>query len=291
MLTSANYQHLGFEPGAQLIDAFYLEVPYFGFHWHYHPELEITCVRNGRGTRLVGDHVSTFGPGDCVLMGSNLPHTWISDDDFNHSDEMMEVVVLQFHPAIFEGPLWQSQGMERIRYLLAHVERGIEIQPQIRTQVAECLFRMVEVKGFERIPLFFSLMHLLGQQETFTLLASQAYIPPLNDVAEKRILDVCRYVHDHFMSPIRLDAVAQIANMNPTSFCRFFRKSTGQSLSEYVNDLRIGKACNLLLDRRELSISEIAFMSGFPSQTLFNRIFLKKKGMTPSGFKRVLRGE
>ncbi|MEM1323123.1 MAG: helix-turn-helix domain-containing protein [Bacteroidota bacterium] len=66
-----------------------------------------------------------------------------------------------------------------------------------------------------------------------------------------------------------------------------FRKSTGQSCLEYVNDLRIGKACNLLLSGQGMNISEIAYRSGFNSQTLFNRCFLKKKKMRPKEFRQL----
>ena len=75
MLKSATFQHLGFTAENQLIQAFSLEVPSFGFHWHYHPEIEITYIKNGRGRRMVGDHTAPFSSGDFVLMGSNLPHT------------------------------------------------------------------------------------------------------------------------------------------------------------------------------------------------------------------------
>ncbi|MCI4667985.1 MAG: AraC family transcriptional regulator [Bacteroidia bacterium] len=288
MLHSAAYQHLGFEAQNNLVRAFYLEVPDFGFHWHYHPELEITFIQNGRGTRLVGDNMNAFESEDFIFMGSNLPHTWISDDDFNKSSEMMQVAVLQFHPSVFPDNLILSQEMKSIRNLLMHSGRGIEIGKEMRVEASKLLLEMLGAREFDRYRLFLTLLDYLGREQEFKLLASQAYITPLNHATEKRILDVCRFVHEQFMNPIKLDQVAQLASMNPTSFCRFFKKSTGQSLSDYINDLRIGKACNLLMDKRKLSMSDIAFLSGFQSQTLFNRIFLKKKGMTPSSFRKAM---
>ncbi len=79
---------------ANLIKAFWVKSPVFGFHWHYHSELEITCVKQGRGNRLVADNVSPFAAGDFVFMGSNVPHTWVSDDEFNSAGQAMEVAVL-----------------------------------------------------------------------------------------------------------------------------------------------------------------------------------------------------
>ncbi len=147
---------------------------------------------------------------------------------------------------------------------------------------------LINAKGFDRFELFFRLLNLLGASQDFELLASKAYVPPLNLAAEERILKVCRFVHDHFTGPVVLVEVARLANMKPTSFCRFFKKSTGQSLSEYIKDLRIAKACHLLLAETSMSISQVAFESGFQSQTLFNRVFIQKKGITPSSFRKRL---
>ena len=285
----ADYQYLGFDADQQLIQAFWVESPRFGFHWHYHPELEITCVRQGRGTRMVGDNVGAFKSGDFVFLGSNLPHTWISDDEFSESDQNMEVAVLQFHPSVFSGPLLAMPEMENIRRLLGNADRGIRVVGDRQVEAANLLYQMIDAEGMERFGLFLTLLNLIGAAENFETLASMAYTPPLNNTTEERILDVCRHIHAHFMHPVRLETIAGIANMNTTSFCRFFKKSTGMSLSEYVNDLRIGKACNLLLDRRKLSMTEVAHQSGFNSQTQFNRLFQRKKQMTPSQFRQVFK--
>ena len=287
---NADYQYLSSDPGHLTINAFWLDVPEFGFHWHYHPEFEITYVKNGRGTRMVGDNVNAFEQGDFVFLGSNLPHTWISDDDFNQSDENMEVAVLQFHPDLLAGGLLKLDEVKNIRYLLSLAGRGIRFDGEYAEKAATILSDLVEAKGIERFNRLLSLLDHLGKASEYTQLASVAYIPPLNDSTEERILNVCRYLHETFTNPVKLETVARLANMNSAAFCRFFRKSTGQSLSEYINDLRVGKACNLLLDKKRSSISEIAYKSGFNSQTLFNRIFLRKKGMTPSAFRRVTRG-
>ena len=285
----ANYQHLSIEHESHSIRAFWVRSPKFGFHWHYHPEFEISCVKRGRGTRLVGDNVSPFDDGDFVFLGSNLPHTWISDDDFNQTPGDMEVAVLQFHPSIISKEIQGLPELKNIVRLLKNSSRGILINENRKEQASLILYQLLEAEGFDRFSIFFKLLDFLGGVETYQPLASISYIPPLNSATEARILKVCTYVHEEFTQPIKLETIARLANMNPTSFCRFFRKSTGQSFSAYINDLRIGKACNLLLNQRNLSMSEIAYRSGFNSQTLFNRIFLKKKKMTPSAFRKVIK--
>ena len=288
---NADYQHLGLSDNRDKIDAFWVNTPKFGFHWHYHPELEITCIKQGRGTRMVGDNVSSFEAGDFVLMGSNLPHTWISDDDFNRAESNMEVAVLQFSPTLLQSTFLSLVEMKNIQRLLTYANRGLVFNQIQNDKAAQLLYQLIDATGLDRLLLFLTLLDYLGSTSTLIPLASKAYLPTLNESTEERILNVCRYVHKKFTDPIKLETVAQIANMNPTSFCRFFKKSTGQTFSNYLNDLRIGKACNLLLDQRNFSIAEVAYQSGFNSQTLFNRIFFKKKQLTPRDFRKLKQGK
>ncbi len=285
--TAARFQHLGFDTGTEAMLCYWVHAPKFGFHWHYHPELEITFVQKGRGIRMVGDNVSYFEEGDFVFLGSNLPHTWISDDDFNEQKDQMEVIVLQFPPQLFSNTWLSFAEMAQFRRLFQLSRRGISFTGEERSIAAEQLIRIADMEGFERYNAILALLNHLGGARQVELLSSQSYVPPLNDATELRLLKVCQYIHDHYTEVIRLEEIARLANMNPSAFCRFFRRSTGQSFMEYVTDLRIGKAVNLLIGQRQMSISEIAYRSGFSSQTLFNRSFLKKKQMTPSQFRKL----
>ena len=285
-MLQAGYQHLGFEKGDERIKTYWVKSDAFGFHWHYHPEIEITCVRRGRGSRLVGDNISSFHDGDFVMIGSHLPHTWISDDDFNASTDTMEVAVLQFLPDVIPGEMLRMPEMNRINRVLRSISRGIDFHGESRPDLTELMFDLVEAEGFEKFRLFVTLLDRLGQEDEFTQLASVAYSAPRNDSSENRLQQVCAYIHDNFTETIRLDDIATIANLNASSFCRFFKKSTGQTFSEYVTDLRIGKATNLLLAESTMSVSEIAFKCGFNSQTLFNRAFKRSRGTTPLAYRK-----
>ena len=278
----ARFQHLGFDTVGVSILSYWVRSPFFGFHWHYHPEYEITYIHKGRGTRLVGDHVNTFEAGDCVLLGSNLPHTWISDDDFRQSDEQMEVIVVQFPVDLFAENFIALPEMNGIQQLLKAAQRGISFS---KPSFIATLHALTEQKGFAQLHQLMAILQAMSEEEQTELLASKYYNPMLGKDSEDRILNVCRYIHEHFTEPIQLKEIAQLANMNEASFCRFFKKMTGQSLMHYINDLRIGKACNLLM-QTDKSISEIAYSSGFNSQSHFNRSFLKRKGVQPRVFQK-----
>lgn len=285
----AHVQHLGLEQKESSFACYWVRNPHFGFHWHYHRALEITYVVRGRGTRLVGDNVSYFDAGDLVLLGSNLPHTWISDDDFNQSDQLMEVVVLQFLPELF-GEAWLAlPEMRLIKTLLRSVQRGISFSSQTNAEAGPLLEGLTEQDGLIGLQTLLALFRALSEDDKTQLLASSGYRPTLNEMTEDRLRRVCQYLHDHFTEVVRLDTLASLANMNNSAFCRFFSRTTGQTVTDYLNDLRIGKACNLLINEPTFTISQVAHTAGYGSQTLFNRCFRKKKGLTPSAFRRQFR--
>ena len=283
----AQFQHLNLQTANEAIHCFWVKAPFFGFHWHYHPEYEITYVHHGQGTRLVGDNLNPFEEGDFVFLGSNLPHTWITDEVFNQSSRQIEVLVLQFSPHVFSDNLLNYSELGRVKRLLVESRRGIRIKGTMQEEAVKLLLRISDAKPFERFHLTLALLNLIGQVEQFQFLASPSYAPLHKDLFEKRILLVCQYIHQHLSSSLRLEEVARLIHMNPTSFCRFFKKMTGQTFTEYVTDLRIHMASQLLLGDRSLSISEVAYRSGFNSQTLFNRSFLKRKKRSPREFRKL----
>lgn len=286
----ANVQHLGLEQRDRSFECYWVRSPKFGFHWHYHRALEITYVVQGRGIRMVGDNVSYFSSGDLVLLGSNLPHTWISDDEFNISSEEVQVVVLQFLPELF-GQEWLAlPEMREIKALLQKARRGISFSLETREKAGHLLRQLTNEKGVLGLQTLVSVFHALSKDAQTILLSSKGFIPVLNEVTEERLVRVCQHMHEHFTSVIRLDTLAKLANMNTSAFCRFFSRTTGQTVTDYLNDLRIGKACNLLIDQPKMTISQVAHTAGYSSQTLFNRCFRRKKGVTPSMFRHQFKG-
>lgn len=278
------YQQLTIDTSKESFLCFWVRSPKFGFHWHYHPEFEITFVVNGNGTRLVGDSSEEFENGDLVFLGSNLPHTWITHDDFGQQGEQMEVVVLQFSKEIIETRAKEIPELANVSQLLAASSRGLDFSMEVKTRAGELLISMTEASGIRRYNLLLELLDLLGSAK-FEMLSSEYYAPNYSQANEKRIGKVFEHIHEHFTTNITIAHLADIANMNEAAFCRFFKKTTGKSAIHYVNDLRIGKACNLLNDA-SIPVADVAFSSGFNSLTHFNRTFLKAKQITPSTFRK-----
>ena len=282
----ATYQHLPELEKSKTLSSFKVSSPRFDFHWHYHPQIEITYVEEGFGTRLIGDCVANFERGDFVLIGSNLPHTWISSEDFNELPQQMKVGVLQFDKSIINEQLINQKEFKNIKSLFERSKRGIYFKQEYNAKAINIFNQIIEAKGIEKYTWFLNLLDLLGKEKKHQFICSSAYVPILNESTEYRISTVCKFIHENFMQNLELNQISKLANMNPSAFCRFFKKTTGQSLFEYINELRISKAANLLLNKKDLSISSVAHLSGFNNQSHFNRVFLNYKQTTPSDYKK-----
>jgi AraC-like DNA-binding protein len=153
--------------------------------------------------------------------------------------------------------------------------------------------RMIAIRkssGIRRIQEFLSILDSLAQSRKYRFLASEGFLETADGWRDKRITKTCQYVFDHLAENISLKDVARIAGMNPQSFCRFFRKMTGQALFSFVNRTRIGHACALLIDT-DVNISEACYASGFNNLSNFNRRFREIKGTSPRLFLRQYRAE
>ncbi|MEO1261178.1 MAG: AraC family transcriptional regulator [Bacteroidota bacterium] len=276
----AAFEHI--EPNRQQssFTAYRRKTDYFDFHWHYHPEMELTLIEKGNGTRLVGDHTESFLDGDLVLLGSNLPHTWVSES----KREGQSAIVIQFRRDLIADAHLELSEFTGIKRLFSRAHLGIFFDEKIAQEFHPVLSGLLQMKGLSKLTSLWHILDSLGRTRNFRQLASPIYRPMLGVDAENRIDRACQYIHDHFTRKIPLNEMSNLVGMTETSFCRFFKKMTGKSFTDYVNDLRISRARKLLAET-EANISEIAFASGFESMTHFNRIFLKKNGMPPREYR------
>ena len=100
-----------------------------------------------------------------------------------------------------------------------------------------------------------------------------------------RMRKIMEFTFAHYDRKLSVSRVAEIASMTPNAFCRYFEQRTNKTYINFVLEIRIGQACRLLKQRKDLQISEIAFQCGFNNLTNFNRKFKQLKKLTPSEFR------
>lgn len=248
---------------------------------HFHPEIELTLIVAGRGLRYVGDSIGPFHDGDLVLLGSNLSHCWWNDSaDRRHAHS----IVVQFPPDfIGEGSrAWPEANT--IKRLFGRAARGLQFSGESRRQIASKMLSLPRLPPWRRLV---SLLNILGEaadsREARTL-SSAGFIPMSDANSGERMAAACRYVHEQFTDIIRQPEAARRASLSPAAFSRYFRLHMGKTFEAYVNEVRIGHVCRLLLESNA-TIAEAAYAVGYNNLANFNRRFRAISGRTPSKFR------
>jgi AraC-like DNA-binding protein len=259
--------------------AFAVNQPTFDFYWHYHPEYELTLIINGKGRRLVGNSHENFQSGDLVLIGPGLPHTWVSGRGVKGRSE---AVVIQFSQD-FMGRFADLEELTAINKLLLLAKQGLLFNGKIPASTIQQILLLPEKIGIEKITGLLQILDELSVLKSVSL-TSSFYQPLKGKENENRINKVCQYVQKHAAESLTIHKAATLIHLSPGAFCKFFKRITGKTFSDYVNDIRIANVCNQLV-ATDKQIAEIAFMNGFESLTYFNRVFLKKKRVRPSQYR------
>ena len=257
--------------------AYSFKTHHLEFRLHFHPEYELTFVVKGNGYRLIGNHHQEFEENDLVLIGSNLPHTWVGKVE--EDKEPFEQIVIQFSKD-FIGRFDGLEETKSIFTLLAESKQGIFFK-SFKPNLKKILIKLIHSTGIERINNLIYILSLLANEDKIYL-SDKAFLYNNND--EFRINKVLTYLQNNYTEKIQLKNVANLIFQSESNFCKFFKKSTGKTFSNYLNDIRINEVCQMLLNT-DKTINEIAYNCGFETLSYFNRVFLKKKKVSPLKFR------
>jgi AraC-like DNA-binding protein len=253
--------------------------------WHFHPEYQLTLVIRSSGHRLVGDHIAPLHAGDLVLVGANLPHVWQQDENRNgYSTPAVHAVIVRFLETFAGKDFLEIPEMEPVLRLLRRSGRGLQATGKTREIVAEKMRKLPDLEGLERIGGLLSVLDTLARSKELKAIASPDFLPTLDRSDQERMRRVCNYINTHLTGSIDRAKVAREAHLSEGAFSRFFKLRTGKTLPQFVNELRIGRACRLLVDN-EAKITEVAFECGFPNLANFNRRFLEITGFSPRSYR------
>jgi len=266
-------------------------VPYFYNPYHFHPELELTYVSRGTGTRYIGDHIESFSEGDLVLVGSNLPHLWKNDKIYYQGDPYLKThaIVVQFREDFLGELALELPEMKNIKKMILNSRLGLKIQHKNRDKVASVMQAMVSQSGAERIISLLFVLNIIAESKDVKTLSSRAFSVDSTQIGLERINTVFAYIFENFSEEITLKKISDIANMSPTAFCRYFKAHTNKTFSSFIIETRIHHSCKLIMNENK-SFSEIAFESGFSNLSYFTKLFKKTIGMTPREYRKKIEG-
>lgn len=251
--------------------------------WHYHDEYELHLITATSGKVFVGDWIGPFQPGQLVLTGPRLPHNWVSMDLPVGGVALRDLVIQFSHEPLVRA----SQTIPELQDMLALLDRakhGIEFFGMF--EVAEAHWHKVKrLRGLRRFSAFCDLLADLAASTDYRLLSNVQLQSNDDPTSLVQIDAVVSRITEHLTDPHSAASVAIELGMSESQFSRFFRRATGNTFTDFVNRVRISRACQLLMDTDQ-QITHICYGVGFNNVANFNRRFLEIKGTTPSRFRR-----
>jgi AraC-like DNA-binding protein len=248
---------------------------------HQHKEFQISVIVEGEGTYIIGDCVGEFKPNDVFVLGENLPHVFKSDTS---TENMASMISVFFSRDSYGEEFFTLPEFDHFQAFFEDSVLGIEILSN-KKKLAELMGSIKDAPKFEQFITFISILDLISYSEKRKL-SSLINLKKYAGNEGKRMSDIFKYTMDNFQREISLNDVADIANMTPNAFCRYFKQRTTKTFVNFLIDIRIGNACKLLAKKNDLSITEISYKSGFNNLANFNRKFKAIKGITPSEFRK-----
>jgi AraC-like DNA-binding protein len=253
---------------------------------HSHKNYELNLITSGSGRRIVGNHISSYTPGDLVLLGPNISHCWeVLEFDLENEPEC---IVTHFYENIISSDFFKIPELEEVMELLKLADSGILFHGPKTEKVAATLRKMVDLKGLERYIELLKVFNLLLKIDDREFLALPSAMPSSYDKDREQIDKIYEYVFQNIQEGINLKDASKLVFMEPSSFCRYFKKKTGQTFMDYVKSVRIGIAAKLLSET-DKPITHICYECGYNNLANFNYYFKVIMNKTPSEYRKDFR--
>ncbi|MBC2839313.1 AraC family transcriptional regulator [Robiginitalea sp. SC105] len=253
------------------------------FFWHFHPEYELVYIENAWGNRHVGEHFSRYNESDLVLIGSNIPHL---NFDYGVTTEYRKVV-LHLKKEWVESHFLGTPELDRINRLFRLSSQGVAFRGALKRQVGASLFELEGLTPYEQYFRLVALLQALAESGETELLHEKPYQNPASTSDQERIRKIFAYIDANYQDPISLEAISDTCSLSREAFCRYFKKMTSYTFTEFLNRYRVSQAKRELLAGS--SVSDACFASGFQSLSYFNRVFNRITGSNPSAFREAHR--
>jgi AraC-like DNA-binding protein len=261
------------------------KIKHFYDNLHQHPELQITLIVKSEGVLIAGDYVGNFTEGDVFMLGKNQAHVFKNDKIYFNDDNDLQAegITIFFDDNYFGDFFWNLNEMFRVRQLVNDALGGLRIKGEAQLAVANFLKNIVHQSGLEKLISFFNILKTLSENTNFeklSLTESHWHTPQYEN---ERMNAIVKYTLQEYHNPITIESIAQVANLTPEAFCRYFKLRTRKTYLHFLYEIRINQACKLL-HKRDLLMSDIAYQVGFNNLSNFNRVFKMVMGKTPSAY-------
>lgn len=257
---------------------------------HAHDYIQLWYVLNGECRHLFNDKAYNLTKGNIFVLPPYVSHALISDEE-------AELIGLEFTENFISETVDKNKSFLNYSYIEPFLVTVDKIKPcfsleggeskQIESLLEEILTEFQRKDKYHELFIKADVLKILA-------IILRAYDKNINqynliiDRYQNSIQQALEYINEHYQSKIYLKDVCAISMMSTANFSAVFKHITGSTFTEYVNELRIKKAKELLLNE-ELSIRAIALMLGFVDTSYFNRVFKNSVGVSPLQYRKNIK--
>ncbi|MGV6846718.1 MAG: helix-turn-helix domain-containing protein [Lutibacter sp.] len=252
--------------------------------WHFHPELELVYINKAKGKRHIGSHLSYFNNSQLILLGANLPHSGFTDRFATNGTE----TIIQFKEDFLGKSFFEIPEMELIKKLFERAKKGILFHREIKKVIGPKIENLNQFEGINRIINLLDILKNLAQTDDYSLLNADGFAFEVKPQDNKKVDMVYDYVNLHFKEPIPLSLISEKVSMTIPAFCRYFKKVSGKTFTQFVNEFRLVHATKLLAENQN-SITDICYECGFNNFSHFSKSFKKYTGKSPLKYRNEMK--
>ncbi|MCQ2325426.1 MAG: AraC family transcriptional regulator [Paludibacteraceae bacterium] len=258
-------------------------------HFHCHEAYELHLIKGAAGAkRIIGDTINTISDLDLVLLAkSNLPHVWQRG---SYKGDGHFVLQVYFLPELFAG-LSDKTCFDAISHLFELAASGLVFSNAMTLCVYQDLIRLATTKdSLQQYMLFLNILNRLSSDAVAKRIAGPGFVRDNDSLENNSVVMVKNYIHEHYQEEIYIKTLADLIGVEQQWLSVSFKNRTGNTVIDYVNQVRLGQVVRRLIDTEE-PVAKIAEECGFLNLANFNRQFKRTKGITPFAFRKAYRTE
>lgn len=255
-------------------------------NWHYHPEYELLFIKRSIGTWLVGDYIGQFKSGDIILLGPNIPHSFRHEYEYivEKSKKQGEAIVIFFQKEFLGNSFMDLPEMFDVKNILQLSRNGLKITGETKDKLIRLMENIYDESPGMRLVNLMSMLQLIAERDEYQILATKGFTYHIDQIDNTKMNAIFEYTFKEYQNPISIEKVASLVNMSKQAFCRYFKEKTKKTFVQFLMEIRIGKACRLLIEN-DMNASEICYLCGYNSVSHFNHQFKSIKNKSPLEFK------
>jgi AraC-like DNA-binding protein len=251
---------------------------------HWHAQVEVNFIMQGSVHYKMAEHDISLSAGDMCLFWGGLPH---------QMDERSDDVI------------YAGAHLPLVHFFRLHLPSDVPRRLMMGATLVTGATDASDHHNFERWSEYWrsgdaaKTQHAVDELllrlervrfEPYRLVPDEAegeeIVSPFDQQSSRNVGRICDFIAENFLDDIDSVDIAAAAGIHPKYAMSVFRKSTGMTLNEYVNLLRLSYAQAMLM-KDDVNVISVAMESGFGSLSAFNKSFRKLAGMSPSDFRRV----